>query len=266
MATIKDTAATSALNEEQYINKLYDTAGEDQNKVLQDSYNQSNQQLSSGQESTQKLTQAYLDRTNAETPGASTYVPLSGAERTAGYQAQANLSFGNQQQKNVTQLNEQQQAADAEFERRRQLLAEQYSTAIKKAQADNDMYRAQQLYEAAKAEEAQLRQLREQGADLMAGKGDMSIWDAIAGGQAVGPDTTSDSWEGVFKNEESMSITAAYRKMERAEKDARIAELERQLAAQKQNNKNKRTSPGSQNDSGGQRKRDAFEDFMEGFN
>ena len=63
-----------------------------------------------------------------------------------------------------------------------------------------------------------------------------------------------------------MSITAAYRKMERTEKDARIAELERKLAAKEQNNKNKRTSPGSQNDSGGQRKRDAFDDFMEGFN
>lgn len=53
-----------------------------------------------------------------------------------------------------------------------------------------------------------------------------------------------------------MSLTAAYRKLERSQEKERIAELERQLAAEKQNNKNKRNSPGSQKDSGGRRKAD----------
>lgn len=48
-----------------------------------------------------------------------------------------------------------------------------------------------------------------------------------------------------------MSLTAAYRKMERAQEAERVAELERQLAAEKQNKKNRRSSPGSQRDSGG---------------
>ena len=55
----------------------------------------------------------------------------------------------NQQKKNVTTMKTVQSEADAEIERQRKLLGEQYAAAIKKAQADNDMLRAQQLYEAA---------------------------------------------------------------------------------------------------------------------
>ena len=268
MPTIKDTAATGALNEEEYINKLYDSAQKDQNKVLQDSYNQTNQQISNSQDSSQKLTQAYLDRTKVESPGASTYVPMANSGKTAGHQTQANLSFGNQQQQNMTQLNQQQQAADAEYERRRQLLAQQYSTAIKKAQADNDMNRAQMLYEAAKAEEEQLRQLREQGANLLLEKkNDWTLWDAIAGGQtgaqtagtgataatgattgagtATGTGTQNgtqtgtqtgvqaESWEDVFKNEESINkiydaMLQSQQLEAQQERDKQLSELQAQ--------------------------------------
>lgn len=263
MPTIKDTAATGALNEEEYINKLYDSAKEDQNKVLQDSYNQTNQQISNSQDSSQKLTQAYLDRTKVESPGASTYVPMANSGKTAGYQSQANLSFGNQQQQNMTQLNQQQQAADAEYERIRQLRAEQYSTAIKKAQADNDMNRAQMLYEAAKAEEEQLRQLREQGANLLLEKkNDWTLWDAIAGGQTGAQEagtgattgtgtqtgtqtetqagTQAESWEDVFKNEESINkiydaMLQSQQLEAQQERDEQLSELQaQQQTAQKE--------------------------------
>ena len=50
-----------------------------------------------------------------------------------------------------------------------------------------------------------------------------------------------------------MSLSNAYRKQEAAKKDAEIAELKRQLEAEKQNNKNRSNSPGSQKDSGGRR-------------
>lgn len=62
-----------------------------------------------------------------------------------------------------------------------------------------------------------------------------------------------------------MTLTAAYRKMERAQESARIAELERQIAAMKKNKSNKQSTPGSQQDSGGSRKKDAFDDFAEAF-
>lgn len=58
-----------------------------------------------------------------------------------------------------------------------------------------------------------------------------------------------------------MSLSAAYRKMEKAQDAARIQELERQLAAKAQNDKNKKRSPGSQKDSGGRRTRSDYEEF-----
>lgn len=58
------------------------------------------------------------------------------------------------------------------------------------------------------------------------------------------------------------TITEAYRAMEAAEKDAKIAELERQLAAEKQNKANRVSSPGSQKDSGGRQSKSDFDDFM----
>ena len=61
------------------------------------------------------------------------------------------------------------------------------------------------------------------------------------------------------------TLTNAYRKMVAAEKDAQIAELQRQLAAEKQNKKNRANSPGSQKDSGGKRQKSEFDDFMNAF-
>lgn len=61
------------------------------------------------------------------------------------------------------------------------------------------------------------------------------------------------------------SLTDAYRSYEAAQKDSRIAELERQLAAEKQNKENRILSPGSQKDSGGQRTKDDFDDFFSAF-
>lgn len=58
-----------------------------------------------------------------------------------------------------------------------------------------------------------------------------------------------------------MSLTAAYRKYEKAQDSARIADLERQLAAKVQNDKNKKRSPGSQQDSGGRSPKSDYEEF-----
>lgn len=62
--------------------------------------------------------------------------------------------------------------------------------------------------------------------------------------------------------QKGISLTAAYRKLEKAEADAKIADLEKQLAAKKQNDKNKQKSPGSQKDSGGRRTRSDYDDFV----
>ena len=207
MATLKDQSATSALNEDKYINKNFDTILGSQKDTIKKNYESSGKQLASGQDATQKLTDAYLDRTRVESPMSSGggYVPMSGGMKAAGIGAQAALSFGNQNQKNISALKQQQSFVDQEFERQRKLLADKYSTAIKQAQADNDMARAQQLYEAAKAEEEQLRGLRQEAANLMAGKDDMSIVDSIVNGDPIQRDTQSETWDSVLKNEDSIN-------------------------------------------------------------
>lgn len=233
MANMKDTAATGALNEDKYINKIYDTALGSQSKLLEDTYKNNGQVVNAGQEQNRNLTDAYLDRTRVEAPGVSNgaYGRLMGAGGPAGREAQAGLSFGNQRQKNLSALTQQQNQADAEFERMRQQLADSYSAAIKKAQADNDMERAQKLYEAAKAEEDQLRDLRQQGAELLAGNGDMSGWEGIAEGTPIQRDTEGETWDGVLKNEESINkIYDAMLESQRiaagAERDRALSELE----------------------------------------
>lgn len=65
--------------------------------------------------------------------------------------------------------------------------------------------------------------------------------------------------------QEGHSLTDSYRQYDAQQKDARIAELERQLAAEKQNKENRVSSPGSQKDSGGKRTKDDFNDFMTAF-
>lgn len=61
--------------------------------------------------------------------------------------------------------------------------------------------------------------------------------------------------------QKGMSLSAAYRNLEKAQDAAKIQELQQQLAAKKQNDKNKKRSPGSQKDSGGRRTRSDYEDF-----
>lgn len=211
MASLYDTSATKALNEDAYINKLYDGTMESQKKALQQGYDNSVKQLTTGQDSTKKQTSDYVKRAYVEGQRAAGHVqkptpsiPAPGLGN-GGASAQARLTIGNQQQKNVSMLNNQQAVAEQEYERKRKLLAEKYEAQIKQAQADNDMNRAQALYDAAKAEEEQLRTLRQSAAALMATKGDNSIYDSIARGDAVERDTTSETWDNVLKNEEGIN-------------------------------------------------------------
>lgn len=62
-----------------------------------------------------------------------------------------------------------------------------------------------------------------------------------------------------------MTLTNAYLKMENARLTAELAEQKRALEAEKQNQKNRRQAAPGQNDSGGGREKDAFEDFFTAF-
>lgn len=203
MATLQDTSALNALNEKDYINKLYDTNTDSQKKLLDQNYKDNTGLLDTEQKRVQQQTQENVNRTQVEAAsGQNTY---NGSRVSAGGNTQAALARDNALQENVTDLNKQQQSADAEINRQRQLLASQYEAAIRQAQADNDMERAQALYTAAKEEEAKLLSLRKSASTLLAEKEDTSIRDALLRGETPSADFTGGTWEQVLKNEEQLN-------------------------------------------------------------
>lgn len=203
MATIKDTAATSALNEDKYINKLYGSSGDAQKKMLEENYTANTEDLDEAKKQVQQQTQTNIQRTNAE----SKLMAQGYGQRPVSYggSQQAGLSQWNQRQADNNALIGKQNDADYEIERQRTLLGQQYAAEIKRAQAANDMEKAQALYDAAKAEDAQLLELKKQAATLMAGSGDNSIMDSLANGELPQRDTTSETWAEVLKNEDTIN-------------------------------------------------------------
>ena len=223
MATIKDTSATSALNEDQYINKLYDNVIEKQKALLNENQNAASSELDALKESVQQQTNTNLGRVNVEAERAQQAYKAPNVSSSA--KQQIALAMDNQKKNNANAVKTVQNDADAEIERQRKLLGEQYAAQIKKAQADNDMVRAQQLYEAAKQEDARLTALKQTAAISLAAAGDNSLLDSILAGDAVTRDTQSQTWDEVTKNEES--INRIYDSaIESARQDAQMAKNE----------------------------------------
>jgi hypothetical protein len=203
MANLYDTSALNALNEKDYINKLYDNNTDAAKKLLQESYTDNSGFLNTEQNRVQQQTQENVNRTQVEAQTAQD--KYTGPKLSLGAQQQEALNRGNARQANVTDLQQKQSDADAEIERQRQILASQYSAAIQKAQADNDMLKAQELYNAAKAEEEKLLSLRQTASTTLAAKGDTSIRDALLRGETPTSDYSGQTWEQVLKNEQALN-------------------------------------------------------------
>ena len=203
MATLRDTSALEALNEKDYVNKLYDTNTDTTKKLLEQHFTDNTGVLNTEQQKVQQQTQENVNRTQVEAQTAREQ--YNGPKLTLGAQQQEALSRGNATQKNVTDLQQKQNDVYTEIERQRQLLASQYESAIKQAQADNDMQRAQQLYNAAKDEEAKLLDLKLQASSLLAAKGDTSIQDSLLSGYKPAPNYTGQTWAEVLRNESAIN-------------------------------------------------------------
>lgn len=142
------------LNAQDYINRLYDQNEDKQKQLLMDAYSKGTQAIDTQKQEAQQQTDTNLERTYVEAQRAQqSYKPQNVSDAVG---QQAALTLENQQKKNAQAIRGQQQTAEAELERVRKVYADQYAAAIKQAQADNDMERAQQLYEAAKAKDAEL--------------------------------------------------------------------------------------------------------------
>ena len=192
-----------AVNDQEYINKMYDSSLQGQKAQLQQNYEQDQANLDYEQQQAQKKTDANLNRT---------YVEAAKAAKNYGAMAQAKLAQDNQLQGDLTAIRTAQQDADAQIERERSLLAKQYSDAIQQAQSENDLARAQALYEQAKAEEQRLRQQQQQAASMLGAAGDFSLH-----GSAYG---LTEGQVGSLKNEYERILAEEREAEERAKQQA----------------------------------------------
>lgn len=243
MADLTSAAATEALNEEDYINKLYDELHSSQKKLIADAYAENTGALDTAQQDVQQQTGTNLQRTNVEAQKVQQdYKPANTSDAVS---QQAALSMGNQQKKNVSTLQNAQAEADAEIERKRLLLGEQYSAAIKQAQADNDMLRAEQLYAEAKEKDAQIRSLKTEAGKLLAETGDNTLLMSLLEGGTLDTASAGETWDEVLKYEDSVnaiydnanesarlqaeSVTAAILSQLKAEREQEQKETDRKL-------------------------------------
>ena len=203
-----------AVNDQEYINKMYDSSLQGQKAQLQQNYEQDQANLDYEQQQAQKQADANLNRTYVEAAkAAKNYGEVQNAYGlTSGAMAQAKLAQDNQLRGDLTSIRTAQQNADAQIERERSLLAKQYSAAIQQAQSENDLARAQALYEQAKAEEQRLRQQQQQAASMLGAAGDFSLH-----GSAYG---MTEEQVGSLKNEYDRILAEEREAEERAKQQA----------------------------------------------
>lgn len=235
----KNFTATSVLNQDDYINKLYDKRQQSQQQLAQQSQQDSENFLSGQSHALSGQTDNYKQRTQVESQQAAQQPTYATKNLSAGSAAQVGLSRGNQLQKDVSALDARQAQAQAEIDRQRQQLAQFYQTEIQRATAENDMQRAQQLYDAAKAEEKRLQSLRQEAAVYAQSRGDGSIMDSMVRGDAVQRDTTTQTMPEVLKNEEAINkiYDANYQAQQlklQQQRDSQLSDLEaKQLQQQR---------------------------------
>lgn len=233
----KNFTATSALNQDDYINKLYDKRQQSQQQLAQQDQQDSEKFLSGQSHALSGQTDNYKQRTQVESQQAAQQPTYPTKNLSAGAAAQVGLSRGNQLQKDTSALDARQAQAQAEIDRQRQQLAQYYQTEIQRATAENDMQRAQQLYDAAKAEEKRLQSLRQEAAVYAQSRGDSSIMDSMVRGDPVRRDTTTQTMPEVLKNEEAINkiydanAQAQQLKLQQ-DRDSRLSDLEAQQLQQ----------------------------------
>jgi hypothetical protein len=156
---------------------MYDENYNAQKAQLDQNYQQGVSDLEQQQQKAQKQTDANLNRTYVESQkAAKNYDEVQNAYGlTSGAMAQAKLAQNNQLQSDLTAIRAAQQNVDADVEREKGLLSQQYAAAIAKARAENNMEMAQALYQQAKEDDAALLQRQKEAANLMAGVGDYSL-------------------------------------------------------------------------------------------
>ena len=235
----KDVSASDALNTGEYINKLYDRRQNSQQGLMDQNQKDSNAFLNDQSQAVQNQTNDYVNRTNVEAQKAAQQPTTNNRNLSYGATVQQGLSRQNQQQKDTSALNARQAQAEAEVERQRQQLSQYYQTEIQRATAENDMQRAQQLYNAAKSEDQRLQALRQEAALYAQAHGDTSILDDMAAGNTRNPAPTGPTSDEVLRYEDDINkiYDANYQAQQlklQQERDRKLSDLEAQAIANRQ--------------------------------
>jgi multidrug efflux pump subunit AcrA (membrane-fusion protein) len=112
--------------------------------------------------------------------------------------AQARLAQENQLQADLTALRAVQQQTDADAERQRTLLSQEYASAIRQAQAENDLAKAQALYERAALEEERLHQKQLAAEQAQAASQQAALEQQLAAAKFVAQETGDYSMYGAL--------------------------------------------------------------------
>ena len=122
-----------------------------------------------------------LTKTEADRSAVNAAEYYEAAGLSSGAKAQARVAQDNQLLADLTAIRAAQQKGDLDIERQRGLLGQQFAAAIRQAQADNDMARAQALYEQAKEAEANLLAQQKEAANAMASIGNFDLYAQLYG-------------------------------------------------------------------------------------
>lgn len=168
---------------EDLIRKQYSSALASEKEKLKSDYDTSianldNQKLLNQQATTKNIAATRADADKAAVARAE-YEAASGL--SSGARAQARIAADNQLAANITALRAAQQASDDEIARTKSILGEQYASAIKQAQQNNDSALAKALYEDAKKTEDALRSDQLAAAKLFADQGDYTLLGQLYG-------------------------------------------------------------------------------------
>ena len=168
--TINWPSLSEAGSIENYLQMMYAANLQSQTLALQQAYEKNLADLATAEE---QAAAAYADK-QRQTAGQSAQQAAGWREvanamgLNSGTFGQAALAQNNQLQSDLTTLNAAQAQSQAELERQRALLGQEYQNAILKAQADNNMELAYALYQEAVRQDEALRQQQQFEASLAA--------------------------------------------------------------------------------------------------
>lgn len=170
-------------NGDALLKQMYDANLASQKAALQSDYDAALADLDAQKAAAQKQTEhnVRLTKTEADRSAVTAAEYYEAAGLSSGAKAQAKVAAENQLLADLTAIRAAQQQGDINIERQRGLLGQQYAAAIREAHANNDMARAQALYQAAKEEDARLRENQKAVAEALAGIGDYSLYGQLYG-------------------------------------------------------------------------------------